>query len=384
MNKKRDYFPPEGVLKTGDIYFLLYHIHKHSISCMLTIETGDYEKQLVIEDRKIVFAASTLEEDAFGKHLMKHKIIDRGTYEKTGQYMTSQKIRFGRALIELGYLSYDQIWTWILDHLKTIVFSFFDTETGQYRLLPEHESDIENIVLDMDIIDVLVEGIRRFKAGEFLAEEFADVQHLYVCNAGMPPRMKLKPYEMHVFDLVKRHTGLKDIIKCSELLEFDTLRLLYLFLIVGAISTERVTRSTRETQETRENAPVSPVEDAVGANAFASFEEALRHYNMKYELIYKVLSKEIGPISLSLLLKAVEDIMENLPAYLQKIQFTPDGRIDEGLVLKLVWYHDFGRTIGDFLRGLEEILYTEIYTVRRHLGAECEQQVLKWINGIGN
>jgi hypothetical protein len=375
MNKKREYFPPEGILKTGDIYFLLYHMYKHSISGMLTIETEDYEKQLVIEDRKIVFAASTLEEDAFGKHLLKHKIIDRATYEKTGQYMTTQKIRFGRALIELGYLSYEQIWTWILDHLKIIVFSFFDIETGKYRLLPEHESDIENIVLDMHIIDVIVEGIRRFKAEEFLANEFADVQHLYVSNARMPAQMNLKPYEMHVFDLVKRHTDLKDILKCSELLEFDTLRYLYLFLIVEAISTERVTQET---------AAVSQVEDAVGANAFASFEEALRHYNMKYELIYKVLSKEIGPISLSLLLKAIEDIMENLPGYLQKIQFTPDGRIDEDMVLKLVWYHDFNRTIGNFLRGLEEILYTEIYTVRRHLGVEYEQQVLKWINGIGN
>lgn len=375
MNKKRDYFPPEGILKTGDIYFLLYHMYKHSISGMLTIETENYEKQLVIEDRKIVFAASTLEEDAFGKHLLKHKIIDRATYEKTSQYMTTQKVRFGRALIELGYLSYEQIWTWILDHLKTIVFSFFDIETGKYRLLPEHESDIENIVLDMDIIDVIVEGIRRFKAEEFLANEFAEIQHLYVNNARIPAQMKLKPYETHVFDLVKRHPDLKDILKCSELLEFDTLRYLYLFLIVEAISTKRGVQE-----------PDSPslVEDAVGANAFASFEEALRHYNMKYELIYKVLSKEIGPISLSLLLKAIEDIMENLPSYLQKIQFTPDGRIDEDMVLKLVWYHDFNRTIGNFLRGLEEILYTEIYTVRRHLGVEYEQQVLKWINGIGN
>ncbi|HLP58362.1 MAG TPA: DUF4388 domain-containing protein [Candidatus Deferrimicrobium sp.] len=375
MDKKRDYFPPEGILKTGDIYSLLYHIYKHSISGLLTVETGEYQKQLVIEDRKIVFAMSTCEEDTLGKHLLKNKIIDLTIYEKTGQYMATQKKRFGRALIESGYFSYEQIWTWILDHLKTIVFSFFDIENGKYRLQPEHGSDIENIVLDLDIIDVIVEGLRRFKGKEFLAKEFADIQHLYVRKAGMPVQMKLKPFEMHVFELVKRHPRLTDILQCSELLEFDTLRLLYLFLIVETISTE---------QGLQEINPPAPLEDVVGVNAFASFEEALRCYNMKYELIYKVLSKEIGPISLSLLLKAIEDIMENLPSYLQKIQINQDGRIDENTILKLVWYHDFNRTIGDFLRGLEEILYTEIYTVKRHLGADYEQQVLKWINGIGN
>ncbi|MCU0285523.1 MAG: DUF4388 domain-containing protein [Acidobacteria bacterium] len=375
MNKKRDYFPPEGILKTGDIYSLLYHIYKHSISGLLIVETGDYEKQLVIEDRKIVFAASTLEDDALGKHLLKNKIIDLGIHEKTSQYMAAKKKRFGRALIELGYFSYEQIWTWIIDHLKTIVFSFFDIADGKYRLLPEHERDIENIVLDMDILDVLVEGIRRFKNKEFLDAAFADIQYLYIGKAGMLSQLKLKPFEMHVFDLVKRFPGLADIKECSELLQFDTMRLLYLFLVVEAISTEKKPQETKSTV---------PAEEVVGVRSFASFEEALRCYNMKYELIYKVLSKEIGPISLSLLLKAIEDIMENLPSYLQKIQFTPDGRIDEDTILKLVWYHDFNRTIGDFLRGLEEILYTEIYTVRRHLGSVYEQQVLRWINGIGN
>ena len=92
--------------------------------------------------------------------------------------------------------------------------------------------------------------------------------------------------------------------------------------------------------------------------------------------------KEIGPISLSLLLKAVEDIMENLPSYFRKIQLNPDGTINEELILKSVWYHDFDEYIGEFLRGLEEILYTEIYAVKKHLGVEYEQQVLKWINGI--
>lgn len=374
MNNKRDYFPPEGMVKRGDIYSLFYHIYKNSISGLLTMETDNFEKQLVIEDRKIVFASSTLEEDAFGKYLLKNKIIDQEMYEKTGQYMTSHKKRFGRALIELGYFSYEQTWTWILDHLKVIVFSFFDIENARYRMLPEYERDIENIVLDIDIIDVIIEGIRGFKSREFLENKFMDVEYLYIYKPGATTPMKLKPFEKHVFSLVKRYSALKDILKYSELLEFDTLRLLYLFLIVEALSTE---------QKEPEKIPTLPEEDVLGVNAFASFEEALRHYNLKYELIYKVLSKEIGPISLSLLLKAVEDILENLPNYLQKIQFNPDGRIDEDMILKLVWYHDFNKTIGDFIRGLEEILYTEIYTVRRHLGTEYEQQVLKWINGIG-
>jgi hypothetical protein len=374
-----NYFPIEGELKEGDIFTLLYHMYKNSISGLLEVKVAaeGYEKQMVIEDRKIVFAKSNLKQDAFGAHLLKHNVIDEDTYKKTEQYMKKNKKRFGRALIELGYLNYDQIWTWIQDHLKSIIYSFFTIESGKYRILINPERDIENIVLDMDIIPVIVEGMRHFQSKEFLEKKFESIEHLYVINTKMLTHMDLKPYEIHVFDLVKRNSKLEDIITRSELLKFDTLRLLYLYLVLEVISTKPGVREVGPPS-------VVEIENVVGLSTFTSFEEALRHYNMKYELIYKTLSKEIGPIALSLLLKAIEDIMENLPSYFQKIQLNSDGRIDEDTVLKLVWYHDFNKNIGHFLKGLEEILYTEIYTVKKHLGIEYEQQVLKWINGIGN
>lgn len=97
-----------------------------------------------------------------------------------------------------------------------------------------------------------------------------------------------------------------------------------------------------------------------------------------------MLTKEIGPVALSILYRAIEDIHENLPAYLQNIELTPDGRLPEDTISKALWYHDFSKNVGEFLRGLEEILYAEIFAVKRHLGVEHEQQVLKWLNGIGN
>lgn len=369
------YFPLEGKLEEGDIYSILYHIYKNSISGLLEVENDHCRKQLVIEDRKIVFALSHRKEDAFGEHLLKKKVIDPETYAKTSRLMEEKNTRFGRALIELGYFNYDQLWTWILDHLKTIVYSFFETTSGKYRIVPNHERDIENIVLDMDLMEVIVEGVRRFKSRDYLEAKFEIIERLYVCNARVLTRMDLKPYEMHVYDLVKRNSKLEDILKSSELLEIDTLRLLYLFLVVEVISTR---------QGTPECEPATLPEEVAGLSTFTSFEEALKHYNMRYELIYKTLSKEIGPIALSILLKAIEDIMDNLPSYLQKIQLNADGRIDEETVLKLLWYHDFDKNIGPFLRGLEEVLYTEIYAVKKHLGTSYEQQVLKWINGIGN
>jgi len=372
-----------GDLKEGDIYSVLYYIYKNSISGTLVVKAGDVEKKMFIENKKIIFSASNGKEDSFGDYLLKNNLIDKDIYHKTGQYMEKNNKRFGRALIELGYFNYEQLWTWIPNHLQSIVSSFFDIKSGTYRIVTGVERQKENIVLDMDLLSVIVEGMRRFESRSFMEKKFADIEELYVTDSRTMTQLDLKPYEIHVFDLVRRGPHVKDILKWSELLEFDTLRLLYLFLIIEIISPQKNTKPGEKPGK-------SPGKETwtegrgINASTFNSFEEALRYYNMKYEIIYKVMLKEIGPISLSLLLKAVEDIMENLPAYFQKIQLNPDGTINEELILKSLWYHDFDEHIGEFLRGLEEILYTEIYAVKKHLGVEYEQQVLKWINGIEN
>jgi len=369
------FLPSEGQLTEGQIFWILAYMHKNAISGVLAVKNDDYEKQLVIEGNKIVFASSNLRADAFGDYLLRNQLIDRTIFNRTSEYMSKYNKRFGRALIELGYFSYDQIWTWVPNHLKSIVFSVFYLKSGVYRLVLDRDREVENISLDLDIIHMIVEGIRRFKSPGFLEKQFESIKHLYLFDSKLMSHLQLKPYEIHVYDLVRRSSKLEDILKWSELLEIDTLRILYLFLVLEIIA-------TRKAAKKKELPPITQAPSRL--STFRSFQEAIKYYNLKYEVIYKVMLKQIGPIAHSLLLKAIEDILENLPPYFQKIQLKSDGTIDEDPILKALWYHEFDQHIADFLRALEEILYTEIYSVKKHLGIEFEQQVLKWINSIGN
>lgn len=370
-----NYLPVEGAVREGDIFSVLVNIFKNSISGHLVLKSGDVEKKIIIEDRKIVFAVSDSLDDSLGNYLLKEKIIDRDIYEKTSDYILVHKKRFGRALIELGYMNYDQLWQWVQNHLQMIVYSIFDLDNGSYRIVINQEQDIENIVLDLEILEVLVEGIRRFRSEEYLYRKFEKVKNLYTCNSLLIHQLDLKSYEIHVYDLVKRQPEVEKILESSELLEFDTLRILYLYLLLEIISTEKKGKKPAVEDEAEEG-------NGISLSTFKSFEGALKSYNMKYELVFKVLSKEIGPIALSILSRAIEDIMENLPHYFRRIKLNANGSINEEF-LKSVWYHDFVKYAGGFLRGLEEILYAEVYMVKKHLGVEQEQQVFKWLKKIG-
>ncbi|MCI0470339.1 MAG: DUF4388 domain-containing protein, partial [Candidatus Aminicenantes bacterium] len=312
-------FPGEGALKAGDIYSLLYYMYKNAVPGLLVVRSGDNEKRLVIADKKIVFASSNSIDDSLGNYLLKEKVITKEIYDRTCAYMTSNKMRFGRAAIELGSMNYDSLWQWVRKHLEYIVFSVFEISAGEYRIVTDcREQEKENIILDLEIVAVIVEGMRRFRSGEFLYRRFENVEDLYIDNARMIHQLDLKPYEIHIYDLVKRESSVKKIISASELLEFDTLRILYLFLILEVVSTAAPKKMSAADETEKEGANL-------GFSTFKSFEEALKFYNTKYESIFKVLSKEIGPIALSILSRAVEDIMDNLPHYFQRIKLISNG-----------------------------------------------------------
>ena len=97
-----------------------------------------------------------------------------------------------------------------------------------------------------------------------------------------------------------------------------------------------------------------------------------------------MLSKEIGPVAQAILFEAITAILESIPACFHNLEIASDGRIVEKSILKSIWYENFDEHSNEFLKGLEEILYAEIYAVKRHLGKEHEKMILQWIREPGN
>lgn len=375
-------FSLSGQIRGLDFPHILFNIHKKSISGVVEIKTAGWTKRLVVQNQKIVLAMSDSEKDSLKDHLLRGKTIDKATAQEASDLMAKKGVRFGRALIELGRLDYEQLWQAVRDQMRAMVFSLFDLENGDYEIDTGHREWAENIVLDEGIQSVIIGGMRRFDNEKLLYKRLKDLHQVYVYKPDSIERAALKPHEIHVLDLVGGESQVKEIIKKSELLKFDTLRVLFTLLVLEALSTEKVDIPPRRRfKHQPADRSSSPEHDAmIPGSSFMSFDEALGYFNMKYEMIYKILSKEIGPIALSILSKAIEDISEKLPFFMKKVTLDSDGCVKKNPILKSVWYYDVDRYIGEFVKGLEEILYAEIYAVKKHLGIDYEQQILKWIN----
>ncbi|MCX6557785.1 MAG: hypothetical protein NTW95_10210, partial [Candidatus Aminicenantes bacterium] len=252
------------------------------------------------------------------------------------------------------------------------VFSLFTLSAGRYDIIARPKNENENIVLNLSIPEAILEGIRQIEDQPFIESRFGENMEFFAGSGRNHFPLKLKPFETHILSLVSTATPLVEIVAKSELLRFDTLKILYSLLRLDLLCDSR-----QPSRQPTPNAGCAPT-------TFNSFEDALRYYNRKYEYIYRVLSKEIGPVAQTILFEAITAIMESIPACFRNLEITAEGCIEAKSVLKSIWYESFEEHSTEFLKGLEEILYAEIYAVKRHLGKDHEKVILQWIREPGN
>jgi len=367
------HLPISGGLDEFDVATILAQMDHQALDGQLKISTASFSKTIWLENGGITFAQSSLSEDSLGSFLLRRRVITAKNLEKCDAYMQDKDIRRGRALLEMGLLSSTQLWEEVSAHLRAIVYSLFPLSTGKYDIIAQPKNENENIVLNLPVSAAILEGIRQIEDAPFIESRFHETMVFFPAAQRDPSLAALKPFEAHVLALATAGSTPAGIIVKSELLRFETLKILYSLLKLGFLC---------DRQQPLRQPPHSAVLHI--PTTFTSFEDILQYYNRKFEYIYRVLSKEIGPVAQTILFEAITAVMESIPACFHSLEITAEGRIEAKSILKSIWYERFEEHSNEFLKGMEEILYAEIFAVKRHLGKDHEKMILQWIREPGN
>jgi hypothetical protein len=115
----------------------------------------------------------------------------------------------------------------------------------------------------------------------------------------------------------------------------------------------------------------------------AGLEKIWADFNDKCAYIYRYISKEIGPVGLSVLEKSLEDVRLRLTPPFQGLELRPDGRVEFSPfpLMSLTLFTEESRK--QFIRVLNEILMAEVLAVKKALGNAHEAGVVKSLEKIG-
>lgn len=358
----------KGSLQKNPLPFLLFELWANGSDGRLSLTEGSQKKILHFVEGKIAVDCDTLEEQSFQRFISESDSVDKSFSARISSFAEQQKISWIKACLHLEVLAPNELWLQMQNHFFSGLLFWFDSSEGTYSFDPNHPVDRTKTYCLLSTLDVILHGTRQMKNLELIHGHLPDRDSdLIVLFPRHLPQLQLRPCENYLLQLISSLPHTKDIFEKSELGLKETERTLFLFLSLGLFS---LTKSQGDREDGKN---IQPEElDAI-----------LKAFNQKCAHIFKYIDKEIGPVSMNILEKTLEEKISALSPLFRKANLLADGRIDLQILPTSGGMLSSSGSQRALLNGLNEILAAEVLAVRKILGEEHEAVIVRNLKKIG-
>ena len=262
----------EGDLTRIEVPDLLTFLNMGHRTGVLALERSEQETKLFFRDGRPVYATSTRDDLRLGSMLVRLGKVQPDVLEKV---MSGPKKsgRIGHALLAENVLTEAELASFLKVQVSEVIFDTFAWREGVFSFWDGVPPPSTAVTLDMDLQNLLMEGVRRIDERHRLSEVFPDLE-MAVEAVANPERVKhsvnLTPDEWKVFFLIDGRRSLADICRLAGSPdELATLQILYnlvlaKFVAVGPpvpvpVSETAVAADPRGTHKLKDGKPVVPV-----------------------------------------------------------------------------------------------------------------------------
>jgi FHA domain/Domain of unknown function (DUF4388) len=175
---------------------------------VLVLERADRESKLFLEQGRPVFATSSADDLRFGNVLVrqgavKADVVDRLLRQRGG--------RMGQLLLSEKILSETQLASLLKVQVSEVIFDSFDWKDGTFAFYDAVLPPIAAVTLDIDLLNLVLEGVRRRPPTLGAALDPALIADTIVNPERVKKSGTLTPEEWQIFFLVDGRRSVKEI-----------------------------------------------------------------------------------------------------------------------------------------------------------------------------
>jgi hypothetical protein len=348
-----------GQLSQLPIPDILQYLRSSEATGILSLVSGGARKALYVKHGRVVFASSNLPNDRLGEILIREGKITVEEYELSVKAISKGK-RQGKVLVEMGALNPKDLWEGVQFQVREIVYSIFQWEDGHFHFEESTLPEKERITVDLDIVDLIIAGIRRVDASGPMSSRYpaSDIVLEAAPADGVP---ELEPYEKHVLALIDGERSVLEMCRESEIGDFETLKVIHALVCAGLT---RV-KGRKVYPLDQDFVPEDTLHTVIGS------------FNQMYGYIFRYMVRELGPIAENVLEKYMGGLRETRKDVFAAVRLQKDGTLDPAVVERnLDKVPEEGRR-NVLVDGLNELLYSELLAVKRTLGADHEANIIR-------
>jgi len=217
---------------------LLFKLHQHEESGRLVVCRIGLEKSLYLQSGTVVFAASTDRDDRLIRSLLRRGKVPLPQLLKGLEISLRTHRRLGEVLVEGGQLTRSDLVRAIQDQITDIVCGAFQWTDGTWEFEKGVLPGPESVTLKSHGLELILEGVRRIESWARVQEVVGGLNTEYRATReanDLAGKAKLPRDEQQILSYCEETRTLEEICDAAPLDDFLICKLLWGFLIVGAL-----------------------------------------------------------------------------------------------------------------------------------------------------
>jgi Domain of unknown function (DUF4388)/FHA domain len=230
----------EGNLARFEIPDLLTFLNMARRTGVLVLEHPEQETKVFFRDGKPIFATSTKEELRIGAMLVRQGKVEASQLAGLLGKPRAPGQRIGEVLLSEHVLTPEELASFLKVQVSEVIFDTFQWRQGVFTFWDNIPPPATAVTLEMDLQNLVMEGVRRIDDRSRLSELFPDLNMVAEAVAN-PERVKvavtLTPEEWRVLFLVDGRRSLSEICRLSGASdELQTLQILYNLVVANLVA----------------------------------------------------------------------------------------------------------------------------------------------------
>ena len=125
--------PPQGRLEAAALPRIVRNLWRAEATGVLHLSNKDASKRIIFNHGDIVFAGTNQENERLGERLIRAGKIKRSVLDLSFRIMERSNERFGKTVVDLGWVSPMEMQRAVAAQIKDIIYSVFTWNEGDYR-----------------------------------------------------------------------------------------------------------------------------------------------------------------------------------------------------------------------------------------------------------
>ncbi len=233
----------------------------------LVVKTPAFTKKVYLDKGDVIFASSTDEDDRLGETLIKMGKITLEQYNRSVELLKMTGKRQGEILVELGYLTPQDIIWGVKYQVKDIIYSLFQLKDAAYEFKEGEIPSREVITLKMSMGNLIYEGVKRINNINRIVKEMPDMNSVLKLSTdpvSLFQDIVLSSLDKKMLFMIDGRKTVKELINSSSPNSFQVMKTLYVLWSTGilakkedetekandAVSLEDILKAFHEEEET--------------------------------------------------------------------------------------------------------------------------------------